>query len=110
MRAVTVQCVDINVLVYAHRPESPDHDAYRAWLDHARADRESLGLAPIVASGFMRIVTHPKIFKEPTPLDIAIEFVEVMKASPAVSPVLPGPKHWAIFIDLCRRLRLKGNH
>jgi toxin-antitoxin system PIN domain toxin len=104
-----MQCVDVNVLVYAHRPEAPHHVECREWLDHARAGPEPLGLAAIVMSGFLRVVTHPRIFLEPTPLATALEFLEVLRESPATVPVLPGDRHWHIFTDLCRRLDAKGN-
>ena len=104
-----MRCVDVNVLVYAHRPEAPNHTGHHAWLEDARRGAEPLGLPAIVASGFLRVVTHPRIFKEPTPLDIALEFVEILRASPATVPVLPGEQHWQIFADLCKRVDARGN-
>ncbi len=102
-------CVDVNLLVYAHRPESPDHVAYRAWLDTARKGAEPVGLPAVVASGFLRVVTHPRIFKEPTALITALDFVGVLQDSPAVVPVLPGARHWSIFSKLCREVDARGN-
>lgn len=102
-------CVDVNVLVYAHRPESPDHETVRAWLDGARRGAEPLGLAPIVLSGFLRIVTHPRIFREPTPLEVALQFVEALRGSPASMTLVPGDRHWRIFTELCRQLGATGN-
>lgn len=102
-------CVDVNVLVYAHRPESPNHDGYRTWLERARRGVEPLGVPGVVLSGFLRVVTHPRVFSEPTPLDVALEFTEALRGSPAVVPVLPGERHWTIFTDLCRRLEARGN-
>lgn len=104
-----MRCVDVNVLVYAHRPESPRHDDHLEWLDAARTGIEPLGLASIVASGFLRIVTHPKVFREPTPLDTALQFVESLRSSPATVDLTPGPRHWIVFVDLCRRLEASGN-
>jgi toxin-antitoxin system PIN domain toxin len=52
---------------------------------------------------------HPRIFREPTPLETAIEFVEELRRSPAVVGVLPGARHWQIFTDLCRRIDASGN-
>jgi len=79
-----MRCVDVNVLVYAHRPESPGHAALRAWLDDARRATEPLGLPSVVASGFLRVVTHPKIFKDPTPLPTALAFVDALLSSPGL--------------------------
>ena len=60
-----MRCVDVNVLVYAHRADVPDHEMFHAWLHTARVAVEPLGLADLVLSGFMRVVTHPRIFRDP---------------------------------------------
>lgn len=102
-------CVDVNVLVYAHRPESPNHERHRMWLEEARNGVEPVGIPSIVTSGFLRIVTHPRIFKEPSPLPLALEFVDSLYRSPAVVPLLVGDRHWVVFIEMCRRLEATGN-
>ena len=104
-----MRCVDVNILVYAHRPESPGHDEVRTWLDTQRRGREPLGIPGLVESGFLRVVTHPRVFREPTPLATAMEFVEAVRSSPAVTSVEPGGRHWEIFSGLCRSLGLRGN-
>jgi toxin-antitoxin system PIN domain toxin len=104
-----MRCVDVNVLVYAHRPESPDHAKHLAWLDRARTANEPLGLIDIVASGFLRVVTHPRVFQEPTPLDVAFDFLDAVRASPATLTVGAGDRHWEIFVELCRETGATGN-
>lgn len=104
-----MRCVDVNVLVYAHRPESADHHRYRAWLDHTRRSDEPLGMSPVVLSGFLRIVTHARIFREPTPLERALEFVDVLREAPNALALDPGPRHWDIFVRLCRSAEARGN-
>lgn len=104
-----MRCVDVNVLVYAHRSESPSHAAFRAWLDSARATDEPLGVADVVLSGFLRVVTHPRVFQEPTPLETALEFAEALRASPATLRLEPTDRHGAIFAGLCRAADARGN-
>lgn len=104
-----MRCVDVNVLVYAHRPDAPEHDAVRQWLEDARRGREPLGLAGSVLSGFLRVVTHPRVFKEPTPIAVALEMVEALRSSPAAVPVEPGDRHWSLFIELCEQVGARGN-
>jgi toxin-antitoxin system PIN domain toxin len=100
---------DVNILVYAHRQDSPDHQRYKAWLE-AMADADNgFGLADVVLSGFLRIVTNPKVFAYPTPLDTAILFAETLRALPNCLPIAPGPRHWSIFCRLCRDAGAKGN-
>jgi toxin-antitoxin system PIN domain toxin len=102
-------CVDVNILVYAHRADAPDHAAYHAWLDAARVGIEPLGVSDLVLAGFVRVVTHPRIFREPTTLSTALDFAELLRASPAAVAVEPGDGHWAIFRELCRRGGAAGN-
>jgi len=104
-----MRCVDVNVLVYAHRPESDRHEEYRSWLDEARRGREPLGLLDAVLSAFLRVVTHPRVFREPTPLELGLTFVESLRAGPACMPIAASDRHWPIFVDLCRRVGATGN-
>jgi uncharacterized protein len=104
-----MRCVDVNVLVYAHRPESPDHERYRAWLEQIRQDDEPLALSSLVLSGFVRIVTHHRVFREPTPLATALDFVQAVRSSPNAVWVAPGPRHWDIFLQLCSEIGGRGN-
>lgn len=104
-----MRCVDVNVLVYAHRRESPDHERYRAWLESVRRDDEPLALSGPVLCGFLRVVTHHRVFREPTPLATAIGFVAALRSSPNVVSVEPGERHWDIFMELCREIGARGN-
>lgn len=104
-----MRCVDVNVLVYAHRPEAEDHEGYLEWLDDARSSDEPLGLSSLVLSRFLRIVTHPRVFREPSPLRTALEFVENLRQSPAVVSVAPGDRHWSHFTRLLGSTRATGN-
>lgn len=60
-------------------------------------------------SGFLRIVTHPRIFTVPTPIEDAIDFVGALRGQPNCVPVEPGSRHWEIFVNLCRDGHAKGN-
>lgn len=104
-----MRCVDVNVLVYAHRPEAPHHQAFAAWLEDARGADEPLAVSGTVLSGFLRVVTHSKVFREPTPLDRAIEFCEILRGGANVLELLPGPRHWDIFRRLCQDSDARGN-
>ncbi|MBA3287235.1 MAG: type II toxin-antitoxin system VapC family toxin [Acidimicrobiia bacterium] len=104
-----MRCVDVNVLVCAHRPESPDHGIVQQWIERARRGPEPLAIAGIVASGFLRIVTNTRIFKDPTPLDRALESLDALYDSPAVLPLVPGERHWGLFTELRTSVRATGN-
>jgi uncharacterized protein len=101
--------LDVNVLVYAHRAEAPQHEAYRRWLQEQVASEEAFGISDLVLSAFMRIVTHPRIFRTPTPLQEALRAVSTLRGQPNCVPISPGPRHWEIFADLCRKAEARGN-
>ncbi len=102
-----MRCVDVDILVSAHRPQAPDGN--RAWLDDARASEEPLGVSSLVLSGFVRIVTHPRIFRDPSPLASALDFAEALQTAPRALTVAPGPRHSVIFMGLCRSADAWGN-
>jgi toxin-antitoxin system PIN domain toxin len=101
--------IDVNVLVYAHRAELPDHDRFHKWLDACVESDQAFGIADVVLSGFLRIVTHPGIMKPPTPLEQALQAVEKLRGRPNCVVIAPGPRHWEIFTRLCRVAGVKGN-
>lgn len=100
---------DVNVLVYAHREDSPHHAGCRKWVEAVVNGSESYGLSELVLSGFVRVVTHPKVFTQPSPLADALEFTEQLRGRPNCVPVAPGRRHWEIFRQLCAEAGAKGN-
>jgi toxin-antitoxin system PIN domain toxin len=100
---------DVNVLVYAHRGDAPDHARYAEWLEEVARGDAAFGMADLVLSGFLRVVTHPRVFAPPSPLEDALAFVEGLRGRPACVSVAPGPRHWQLFASLCRRVGAKGN-
>jgi uncharacterized protein len=104
-----MRCVDVNVLVYAHRPEAPEHDRYRQWLEEARRADEPLGLPSIVLAGFARVVTHPRVFRDPTPLRDAFAFISALERGSNLVAAEPGPRHWSIFQRVGTSADARGN-
>ncbi len=101
--------LDVNVLVYAHRQDSADHVAYHDWLTALVSSDAAYGLAELVLSGFLRVVTHPRVFSPPSGLEDALHFVAELREQPNAVIVAPGPRHWDIFTGLCRSAGVKGN-
>lgn len=101
--------LDVNVLVYAHREESPRHAAYHGFLREALEGAELVGISELILSGTLRILTHPKVFSPPTPLELALSFVDSLRNHPNVVLIAPGKKHWGIFSMLCQSADARGN-
>ena len=100
---------DVNVLIYAFREASPGHAEYRDWLRNQVSSREAFGCSELVLSGVVRILTHPRVFAPPTPLQPALEFVDALRTQPNAVSISPGPRHWEIFEHLCQAADAKGN-
>jgi uncharacterized protein len=100
---------DVNVLVYAHRSDAPGHDAYRRWLEEVINGDLAYGVSDLVLSGFLRIVTHPRVFAAPSDLAAALAFANEVRGQPNAVPIAPGPRHWEIFRRLCEATGAKGN-
>ncbi len=68
--------VDTNVLVYAHRIDSPFHGEASASLERLATGSRRWAVPWPCAHEFIAIVTHPKIYKVPTPLAGALRALE----------------------------------
>lgn len=100
---------DVNVLVYAHREDAANHLDFRQWLEATINSDEAYGIADLVLSGFLRVVTHPRAFNPPTPIANALSFVTDVRDRPNCVRVSPGAHHFEIFTGLCRDVDAKGN-
>ena len=100
---------DVNVLVYAFRPDATDHEQYRAWLDRTVNGEASYACSDLVLSGFVRVVTHPRIFREPSSPAEAMSFARAVRDQPTCRQVFPSGQHWSIFTKLCEHAGAKGN-
>jgi toxin-antitoxin system PIN domain toxin len=100
--------VDSNILVYAHRSDSP-------W--HAKADRAVAGLAEGGAQWaipwpclheFLAIVTHPRIYNPPTPPADAIEQIQCWMESPNLVMLSEGEGFFSTWSVIILEAKAKG--
>lgn len=100
---------DANCFIYAHRPESPRFEEHRQWLATALRSPEPFGVSELVLSSFLRIVTNHRVYVEPTPPAIALDFCAAVRSATSAATVGPGGRHWGIFESLCREVGARGN-
>lgn len=103
-----MQLPDLNILIYAHRVESPEHERYAEWLTNTAQGAEPFALSELGASGFVRIVTNPKIWHEPTSIKDALEFIQRLRSRSNARLLTHGPGSWDIFAQLCLAARAGG--
>jgi uncharacterized protein len=102
---------DLNVLLAASRSDHPHHAAALEWLNlaiKACEAGESLEILPMIAAGFLRLATHPKVFKLPMPIGDAVAFIEALLAYPGVQIPEIG-REWPMLKQLAREHELAGN-
>lgn len=92
---------DVNILVYSHREESPNHEKYAQWVTELATGLEPFALSESVLHGFVRIVTNPRIFSPPSTLQQAFQFIDALLSRPKCVMIRPGPSHWKIYRQLC---------
>ncbi len=101
--------MDVNVLVYAHREDAANHLAYRQWLESVINGQVSFGYSELILSGFLRVVTHPKVFEIPSTLSSALRFTEQIRYLPNAVCLAPGSMHWKIFVECLEQIKATGN-
>lgn len=101
--------MDVNVLVYAHRSDAQNHADYRHWLEGLINGDQAYSMADIVLSGFLRIVTHPRVFNPPSHITEALSFVNEIRNQPNCVVISPESRHWDIFTRLCQTTGVRGN-
>ncbi|ARG94576.1 TA system VapC family ribonuclease toxin [Mycobacterium kansasii] len=104
-----MHCVDVNVLVNAHRADLREHPNYRDVLERLANGDEPLGLPDSVLAGFVRVVTNRRIFVEPTSQPDAWQAVDALLAAPAAIRLKPGERHWTLFRQLAADIDASGN-
>lgn len=100
--------IDVNILLHAYREGAADHRRFREWLETTIVESDAFGIADLVLSGFVRIVTDPRIFPVAAPVEGALAFCDYLRSQPNAIVLSPGSRHWEIFTELCRRANARG--
>jgi uncharacterized protein len=100
--------VDTNVLVYAHREDSAWHDAAYACLVELAQGRDPWAIPWPCLHEFLAIVTHPRIYAPPTPLESALEQAQAWLESPSLVLLSEAEDYWQQLQGLLRSARVCG--
>lgn len=100
---------DVNVLLYAFRPDAVRHGEYLAWLQEVADGPGQFGMSPQVLSSVLRIATNRRIFAEPYAREEVQAFAGDLLTRSNCMPVSPGPRHWSLFVQLCREVQATGD-
>lgn len=86
--------VDTNLLVYAHREDSPWHAGATQSIAVLTDSPSSWAIPWPCLHEFLSIVTHPRVFKTPTPMALALAQVEAWTESSDLVLLSEGPEYW----------------
>ena len=100
---------DVNVLVSAVRADAPGHAVCRDIVLAMSRGPLPYAVSDLVLNGFLRVVTHPRVFDPPATVAEALAFATVFRDQPNATPVSPGPRHWQIFTSLCESAGVRGD-
>lgn len=100
---------DINLLIYVYNSAAAVHPAAKRWWETLLSSDKPVGIPWAVSLGFIRLMSHPSIFKEPLGVATCLAHVSAWFACANVSPLEPGRRHIAILADLLSRLGVGGN-
>ena len=100
--------VDTNLLVYAHREDSPWHADARKLLEELAAGPAPWAIPWPCLHEFVAIATHPRIYAPPSPLPRAIDQVDAWLESPAIVVLAETPDYWPVLRALLLTGRVVG--
>jgi toxin-antitoxin system PIN domain toxin len=103
-----VIAVDTNVLVYAHRAESPFFTPAFDCLRTLAEGHQPWGIPVSCLHEFLSVVTNPRIFNPASTTAQALAQVDAWLASPQAQILHSGAQHWAILGELARSAKLQG--
>jgi len=103
-----VIAVDTNLLVYAHRVDSPWHERAQGVLRQLSEGNEAWAIPWPCVHEFLAIVTHPRIYEPPTPIGKALDQAEAWLESPSLMLLGESGSYWQRLKDVLGKGRIRG--
>jgi uncharacterized protein len=100
---------DVNLLIHAYNDQAPPHLPAREWWEQLLNGQTPVGLPWITISGFIRLMTHPRILVTPLDVPSTLGHVRSWLAQPPVRVLHPGSRFEQLFLDYLARLGTAGN-
>src|SRR5215510_15918249 len=100
--------IDTNILVYAHRADADWHDAAERTVASLAEGTAEWAIPWPCLHEFLAIVTHPRIFKTPTPAKLAFGQVEAWLESPSLVVLSENDDYFDALRDTTLAARVTG--
>jgi uncharacterized protein len=100
--------VDTNILVYAHRRDSPWHERAAHCVRELAEGAATWAVPWPCLHEFLAIVTHERIYSPASPLSKAIDQVQAWLKSPSLVLLSEGEGYWTILSRLLTEAKVSG--
>jgi uncharacterized protein len=101
--------VDTNILIYADRAELPLHDVALAALTRLAEGDEPWAIQVFCIGEFLRVVSHPRVFDPPTPIQDAWISMNALLESPSARLLTPGLSYMTLLRQQLEESGVTGN-
>lgn len=100
--------VDTNLLVYAHRNDAQFHVEARAALKELAEGKQRWAVPWPCAHEFIAVVTHPRIYKNPTPFDVAMAALHALNDLPNMDFIAEGEGYLDQLESIAKAAKIQG--
>ncbi|OGQ84074.1 MAG: hypothetical protein A3F90_14895 [Deltaproteobacteria bacterium RIFCSPLOWO2_12_FULL_60_19] len=104
-----MRAVDTNILVYAEIASSRHNQRARELLRELAEGSLPWAIPWPCIYEFLRVVTHPRVFHPPAPLEIALGDLKAVLDSPSLLLLTETPRHFKIMETILRDSGVTGN-
>ena len=104
-----MQAIDSNVLIYAEITSSRHHRQARQVLTQLAEGAVPWALPWPCIYEFLRVVTHPRVFHPPVPLEIALTDLKAITDSPSALLLSETDRHAELMTSLTKESGVTGN-
>lgn len=100
--------IDTNILVYAHRRDSTFHGRAQSCVRAYAEGTAAWAIPWPCVHEFLAIVTNPRIFRSPSPIDAALVQVESWRESPTLRLLAEEEGYWPVLAELVKANGIRG--
>jgi len=104
-----MQAIDTNILIYAEVESSPRHGPALDILHRLAEGALPWAIPWPCVYEYLRVVTHPRVFHPPVPLNIALEDLKQVLASPSLFLLAETGRHASVLEQVLRQAGATGN-
>lgn len=104
-----MQAIDTNVLIYAEITSSQYHRQARQVLTELAEGATPWALPWPCIYEFVRVVTHPRVFHPPVPLEVALTDLKAITDSPSLLLLSETERHVELMTSVVKEAGVTGN-